>query len=89
MPWVLPLAALATLSSSLRPVNAAQQPGPQSAAREEEVRFTSGDITIAATLFLPLGPGPHAGVVIAHGSDPASRRNPHYRESAIGWTRAG
>lgn len=82
------LATLATLSVSARIVSA-QQAAPHGGVREEEMHFPSGDITIAATLFLPPGPGPHAAVVIAHGSDRASRRSPHYRENAIRWTQAG
>lgn len=88
MPRLFPLAALAMLSLSA-PTASAQQGAPNGAAREEEVRFPSGGITIAATLFLPPGAGPHAAVVIAHGSDPTSRRSPHHRESARRWSQAG
>jgi len=88
MPRLFLLAALAMLSLST-PIASAQQGALNGAAREEEVRFPSGSITIAATLFLPPGAGPHAAIVIAHGSDPASRRSPHYREGARRWSQAG
>ncbi|MDD3642706.1 MAG: alpha/beta fold hydrolase [Candidatus Krumholzibacteria bacterium] len=41
--------------------------------REEQVRFTSGDVELFGVIDLPPGPGPHPGVVFAHGSgkDPA------------------
>ena len=36
--------------------------------RAEEVRFANGDVTLAGTLLLPPGPGPHPACVIVHGS---------------------
>ena len=88
MPRLLLMAALVVLPVSARIVNA-QQGQPNGAVREEEVVFPSGDITIAATLFLPPGPGPHTAVVIAHGSDRATRKSPHYREGAMRCSQAG
>jgi pimeloyl-ACP methyl ester carboxylesterase len=41
--------------------------------REEQVRFSSGDVRLAGTLVLPGSPGPHAGVVLFHGSGPEGR----------------
>src|SRR5262245_65902625 len=35
--------------------------------RLEEVRFRSGDVTLAGTLVLPSGRGRHPGLVFAHG----------------------
>ncbi|HEY6253782.1 MAG TPA: alpha/beta fold hydrolase [Candidatus Angelobacter sp.] len=43
------------------------------AVREEQVRFSSGDVRLAGTLVLPGGPGPHAAVVLFHGSGPEER----------------
>lgn len=89
MRWVVLLpVAFVGLWSSLPPERT--EPGSTgSELREEEVRFSSGDVTIAATIFLPTGPGPYPALVIAHGSERASRKDPHYRESAIRWSGAG
>lgn len=38
--------------------------------RTEEVRFTSGEVRLAGTLYTPRGQGPHPAVVIVHGSGP-------------------
>lgn len=40
---------------------------------EEEVKFSSGNVTLAGTLTLPLSKGPHPAVVFIHGSDPNTR----------------
>jgi uncharacterized protein len=39
----------------------------------EEVKFKSGDVTLAGTLTLPEGPGPHPAVVLISGSGPENR----------------
>lgn len=41
--------------------------------RQEELTFTSGDVTIAGTLLLPTGPGPHPALVMSHGSGDVTR----------------
>ena len=41
----------------------------------EEVIFRSGDVTLAGTLTLPPGDGPHPAVIFIHGSGPDSREN--------------
>ncbi|MBK9055098.1 MAG: alpha/beta hydrolase [Chloroflexi bacterium] len=46
---------------------------------EEEVTFTNGDVTLAGTLLIPEGPGPHPAAVMIHGSDPARRTSGFYR----------
>jgi hypothetical protein len=49
-------------------------PTPVPAAyREEEVTFQNGDITLAGTLTLPPGVGPHPAVVLITGSGPQNR----------------
>jgi uncharacterized protein len=40
---------------------------------QEEVRFVNGDVTLGGTLFLPEGSGPHAAVVLVHGSGSQTR----------------
>jgi pimeloyl-ACP methyl ester carboxylesterase len=41
----------------------------------EDVAFTNGGISLAGTLLLPPGPGPHPAVALVHGSGPAERTN--------------
>jgi uncharacterized protein len=45
----------------------------QSAIHTEEVRFSSGEVKLAGTLFLPGKSGRHPAVVLFHGSGPQSR----------------
>lgn len=48
---------------------------PEPAARQTtEVTVAADGVDLAGTLRLPDAPGPHSGVVIAHGSGPQSRR---------------
>ena len=41
--------------------------------RTEAASFSNGDASLAGTLLLPAGPGPHPAVVMIHGSGPATR----------------
>jgi pimeloyl-ACP methyl ester carboxylesterase len=41
--------------------------------REESVTFRNGDVTLAGTLVIPVGPGRHPAVVLFHGSGPEGR----------------
>lgn len=41
--------------------------------RQEEVRFQSGDVTLAGSLLVPSTKGPHPAVVVAHGWRSANR----------------
>ncbi len=52
-----------------------KEPEPTSAHawRSEEIEFTNGPITLAGTLHLPEGPGPHPAVIFVHGGDAANR----------------
>ena len=54
-------------------LNRPQEPVPPFPYREEEVRYRSGAVTLAATLTLPEGPGPHPAVVLITGSGPQDR----------------
>jgi pimeloyl-ACP methyl ester carboxylesterase len=49
---------------------ATPQPVPY---REEEVKFSNGDVTLAGTLTLPQGSGPHPAVVLISGSGAENR----------------
>lgn len=42
--------------------------------REEQVKFRNKDVTLAGTLVVPLGQGPHPAVVFTHGSGPQMRQ---------------
>lgn len=44
----------------------------------EDIKFQSGDITIAGTLLLPKGDGPFPAIVFVHGSGPETRDNSLY-----------
>ncbi len=45
------------------------------AAVVEEVRFDNAGVTLAGTLWLPAGPGPHPAMVYVHGAGRASRQD--------------
>jgi pimeloyl-ACP methyl ester carboxylesterase len=61
--------AASTACTSDRPV-----PDPPLAAlRTVGASFKNGDVTLAGTLFLPAGAGPHPAVVLFHGSGPQGR----------------
>jgi pimeloyl-ACP methyl ester carboxylesterase len=46
------------------------------AVESEDVTFSSGDLTLAATIYVPDGAGPFPGVVLVHGSGASDRSNP-------------
>src|SRR5215472_10019071 len=46
--------------------------------KEEEVTFRNGDVTLAGTVIIPKGPGPHPAVVVTHGAGPDGRQKPAY-----------
>ena len=52
---------------------------PPSAVKEEDLTFKSGEVTIAATLFLPTGDSKVGAVVMTHGSDKTGRRSRFFR----------
>lgn len=56
---------------------------------EEEVRFQSGDVTLAGTLIRPEGPGPFPAVVLTHGSGLFTRDLPRYRSWGYLFARHG
>ena len=41
--------------------------------REEQVQFSSSEIRLSGTLYLPDGPSPHSTIVLLHGSGPLTR----------------
>ena len=52
---------------------APEKSAPKLSLREEEVQFRNGEITLAGTLLLPPGGGPHPAVILVHGSTPLVR----------------
>lgn len=46
--------------------------------RQEEVRFQNGDVTLAGTLYIPSGIGPHSATIFIHGSGDDSREQYRY-----------
>lgn len=63
-------AVYAPVRDALAPLGAAGEPVSYI---EEEVIFTNGDVTLAGTLTLPEGAGPHPAVVLMTGSGPQNR----------------
>ena len=49
------------------------EPDAGSPVREQEVTFPSGSFTLAGSLVLPAGPGPHPAIVLVHGSGDGPR----------------
>lgn len=41
--------------------------------REQQVQFGNGDVTLAGSLFMPSGNGPHPAIVFVHGDGPDTR----------------
>jgi pimeloyl-ACP methyl ester carboxylesterase len=60
-----------------------------SVLREEEVTFRNGEVTLAGTVLIPLGPGPHPAVVCTHGSGPEGRQRAAYHSNGYFFARLG
>lgn len=71
LPGVLVAASLLTASS------ACAEP-----VRQENVRFDSRGASLAGTIYLPPGPGPHPAIVSAHGSGQVHRGGTYQQEIA-------
>jgi pimeloyl-ACP methyl ester carboxylesterase len=57
--------------------------------REEEVTFRNGEITLAGTVLIPSGPGPHPALVCTHGSGPEGRQRAAYHSNGYFFARLG
>ena len=60
-----------------------------SVLQEEEVMFHDHDVTLAGTVILPGGPGPHPAIVCTHGSGLVGRDKASYRSNAYFFARLG
>jgi uncharacterized protein len=63
----------AFVSLTVRPVGGEAVLAQKADAREEEVVFRSGDVSLAGTFTAPPGPGPHPAIILLHGSGPLTR----------------
>ncbi|HMB90414.1 MAG TPA: alpha/beta fold hydrolase [Rhodothermales bacterium] len=68
--------AFLLLGSFLLSFSSWAQPVDGETFTSEEVAYSNRDISLAATLLIPTGPGPFPGVVIVHGSGSSDRSNP-------------
>lgn len=50
--------------------------------KEQDARFQNGDIRLVGTLLVPSGAGPHPGLILINGSNPASRKDAYPRTRA-------
>jgi pimeloyl-ACP methyl ester carboxylesterase len=57
--------------------------------KEEEVVFRNGEVTLAGTIFLPSGLGPHPAIVCTHGSGPEGRQRAAYHSNGYFFARLG
>jgi pimeloyl-ACP methyl ester carboxylesterase len=62
---------------------------PPSMLKEEEVTFRNGAVTLAGTVLIPNGPGPHPAVVCTHGSGPEGRQRAAYHSNGYFFARLG
>jgi pimeloyl-ACP methyl ester carboxylesterase len=60
-----------------------------SVLKEEEVTFRNGEVTLAGTVLIPLGPGPHPALVCTHGSGPEGRERAAYHSNGYFFARLG
>jgi pimeloyl-ACP methyl ester carboxylesterase len=68
-------AAGAMESLVLRTANGAETTAFKSLSREEDIVFQQDDATLAGTLIVPEGRGPHPAIVLLHGSGPLTRHS--------------
>jgi pimeloyl-ACP methyl ester carboxylesterase len=62
---------------------------PPSMLKEEEVTFRNGAVTLAGTILIPSGPGPHSAIVCTHGSGPEGRQRAAYHSNGYFFARLG
>ena len=67
---------------SLHPTNGPESLARKAPLRKQAVSISSGPVKLAGTLILPTGRGPHAAIVLLHGSGPLTRYSfgpyPHF-----------
>jgi pimeloyl-ACP methyl ester carboxylesterase len=57
--------------------------------REEEVKFANGDVTLAGTILIPAGTGPHPALVCTHGAGAEGRERGSYHSNGYFFARLG
>jgi pimeloyl-ACP methyl ester carboxylesterase len=62
---------------------------PPSVLGEEEVTFRNGGVTLAGTVLIPSGSGPHPAIVCTHGSGPEGRQRAAYHSNGYFFARLG
>ena len=62
---------------------------PPSVLKEEEVTFRNGEVTLAGTVLIPTGPGPHPAIVCTHGSGSEGRQRAAYHSNGYFFARLG
>jgi pimeloyl-ACP methyl ester carboxylesterase len=62
---------------------------PPAVLKQEEVSFRNGDVTLAGTILIPTGPGPHPAIVCTHGSGPEGRQRAAYHSNGYFFARLG
>jgi pimeloyl-ACP methyl ester carboxylesterase len=67
---------------SLRPTDGRESFAKKIPLRKQAVSISSGPVKLAGTLTMPIGQGPHAAIVLLHGSGPLTRSSfgpyPHF-----------
>lgn len=70
---------------SLRPTDGQESFAQKRPLRKQAVSISSGTVKLAGTLTMPIGQGPHAAIVLLHGSGPLTRYSfgpyPHFFSS--------
>jgi pimeloyl-ACP methyl ester carboxylesterase len=62
---------------------------PPSVLKEEETTFRDGEVTLAGTVLIPPGPGPHPAIICTHGSGPEGRHRAAYHSNGYFFARLG
>src|SRR5258708_7644233 len=62
---------------------------PPSMLKEEDVVFRNGEVTLAGTVLIPSGSGPHPAIVCTHGSGPEGRQRAAYHSNGYFFARLG
>lgn len=76
LPMRPPWPRLLSLCLLVLPLSLQAQPAAGNEPTSEEVAYTRGGVSLAATVHIPAGPGPFPALTIVHGSGSSDRSNP-------------